>query len=95
MKIHQTKYPSEGHQSFKSQIDEVITKLTERIYLLDELMKQYNQTDDIIIALQENHLEGITDIIGRCYNTTDIHQLPQGIYILHYNSQKSKKIVVR
>lgn len=95
MKIHQTKYPTEGQQGFHSQIEEVIEKLTERIYLLDELMKQYKQTDDINIALQENYMISITDIIGHHYHTTDIHQLPQGIYILQYNDQKSKKIIVR
>jgi hypothetical protein len=42
MAIHNTKYPNEGMNTFLSQISEVKEKLIERIVLLDDLMKQYD-----------------------------------------------------
>ena len=42
MAIHNTKYPNENMNTFQSQISEVKEKLIERIAIMDNLMKQYD-----------------------------------------------------
>lgn len=96
MKLHQTIYSGEGHQSFRSQIDEVMEKLTKRIYLLDELMTQYGYTNGVSNASENNaSLKDINDIYGRPLNTTDIKKLPKGMYILRYLNKQNKKIIIK
>ena len=95
MKLHQTVYPNEGHQLFQSQIEEVIEKFTQRIYILDELMKQYEGTNHIDNIPSDVSTTSIFDIQGRHYHTVDVNTLPKGVYILQNHQQKSKKISVR
>ena len=95
MKLHQTVYPNEGHQLFQSQIEEVIEKLTQRIYILDELMKQYEGTNHIDNIPSDVSTTSIFDIQGRHYHTVDVNTLPKGVYILQNHQQKSKIISVR
>ena len=42
MKLHQTKYPNEGKQSFNDQIDEVEEKLAQRIIFIDNYVSSLN-----------------------------------------------------
>lgn len=95
MKLHQTIYPNEGRQSFRSQIDEVIEKLTNRVYLLDNLMTQYGYTDNISITSDDSSLMDITDIYGRPLNSTDINRLSKGMYIFRYVNQNNKKVMIK
>lgn len=90
MKIHQTKYPDEGQQILREQIDEVIGKFNERIAILDELMHQYDAFTSIQNTIQESRITIITDLMGRKYQ----HQqgVPHGLYIYKYNNGKTKKI---
>lgn len=53
MAIHKTKYPNEGMNTFDEQINEVKEKMTERISVLDELIKEYDHST-IIIDIKNN-----------------------------------------
>lgn len=90
MKVHQTKYPYEGQNILREQIDEVIALFNERITILDELMHQYDHFSNIQNTYQKQQIVTITDLIGRRYQ----HQqnISQGLYIFKYNDGSIKKI---
>lgn len=90
MKIHQTKYPYEGQQTLKEQIDEIIGKFNERIAILDELMHQYDGSTSIEKTHQEKQVITITDLMGHQYKNKK--DMPHGLYIYHYNNGRTKKI---
>ena len=81
MAIHRTKYPYEGRQKLRLQIDEVIDKLHKRVALLDDLMKQYDKTttgvDDM--AFKAGEAKTYIDLQGRKVNGQQ--RLGKGIYI--------------
>jgi hypothetical protein len=90
MKVHQTKYPYEGQQTLRQQIDEILGKFNERIAILDELMHQYDGSTSIEKTHQERQIITITDLMGRQYKNK--RNMPHGLYIYHYNNGRTKKI---
>ena len=81
MAIHRTKYPNEGRQKLRSQIDEVIDKLYKRVALLDDLMKQFDRmttgVDDI--TYKADDVKTYIDLQGR--KVHEHQRLGKGIYI--------------
>ncbi len=89
MAIHRTKYPYEGRQSLRSQINEVIDKLHKRVNILDGLMKQYDDlTTGVADMTYRNCDEANTyiDLLGR--RILGSQHLGKGIYI--YNGRKCR-----
>jgi hypothetical protein len=87
MAIHNTKYPNEGVNTFHSQISEVKEKLIERIALLDNLMKQYDDQTAI------NNIASNNSTNNHFYNLFGIKidkPCSNGIYI-----NNGKKYVVK
>lgn len=96
MKIHQTKYPNEGHQSFKSQIEEVEEKIYKRIEIVDSLMSTEIYTNHINTVVNGNTTNThITDLLGRKFQHSTVQKLPKGIYILHNHKGLNQKIIIR
>ena len=92
MKLHQTKYPDEGKQSLRFQVNEVKEKLKNRISILDILMTQYGYTDNINKVSSDAYLIDIVNLHGYSVKAIDFHNLVPGIYIFKYNDGTSKKI---
>ena len=93
MKLHQTKYPSEGHQSFISQIEEVKEKLYRRIEIVDSLMLtdfNVNCINHPIYNSRSNTY--LIDMQGRKHQQTPYQRLTKGIYIYH---GENKTIVIQ
>lgn len=76
MNIHQKKYHSEGKNNFKSQIDEIINKMTNRINLLDNYIET-NILHTTLYNTEENNC--IYNLNGQKMNNSN--QLHKGIYI--------------
>ena len=86
MSIHQNKYPTEGKNSYRSQIDEIIDKMTDRINLLDNYINTTAIQQPTIRNSNEKH--AIYHLNGQRINGSK--QLQKGIYI--YNR---RKVVIR
>ena len=88
MAIHKTKYTNEGKTNFKTQIDEAVNKLNERVSVIDELMQEYEEASNITDTKKGCHFTANTfvDLQGR-YTTT-----PTNTSIIVTNG---KKYVVR
>lgn len=84
MSIHQKKYTSEGINNFRSQIDEITSKMTNRINLLDNYI-QTNIHHTTLYDTKEKY--DIYNLNGQKMNSSI--QLYKGIYI-----KDKKKIVV-
>ena len=83
MSIHQNKYPSEGENSFRFQIDEIVDKVKDRINIVDN----YINTTSIHHTLLYNTKEKdniLYHLNGQRMNS--INNLRKGIYI--YNGRK-------
>ena len=90
IKLHQTKYPNEGKQDFKSQAEEITDKLIKRIDILESLITDnfdINTVDNISYPLS---VIQITDLYGQKY--TDCTKIKEGIYILEYSNGEKKKV---
>ena len=93
MKLHQTKYSSEGRQSFISQIVEVKEKLYRRIEIVDSLMLTDFNVNCINHPIYNNRSNTyLIDMQGRKHQQTPHQRLPKGIYIYH---GENKKIVIQ
>ena len=86
MSIHQNKYPTEGKNRYRSQIDEIIDKMTDRINLLDNYINATAIQQPTMRNSNEKH--AIYHINGQ--RIIDSKQLQKGIYI--YNR---RKVVIR
>lgn len=64
MAIHKTKYPNEGMNTFEEQINEVKEKMTERISVLDELIKEYDYSTNIIDIKSKRNILNYINIQG-------------------------------
>ena len=82
MSIHQNKYPSEGENSYRSQIDEIIDKMTDRTNLLDNYINTTAIQQPTMLNPKEKH--AIYLLNGQRINGSK--KLQKGIYI--YNRRK-------
>lgn len=87
MAIHNTKYPNENMNTFQSQISEVKEKLIERIAIMDNLMKQYDD-QTVINNITSNNMTNyhFYNLFGIMIDKT----CSSGIYI-----SNGKKYVVK
>ena len=96
MALHQTKYPTEGHQPFASQIAEVREKLDKRVMVLDSLMLQSGYTNVINDMLCfDSEVDYFTDVCGRNHYQKNRQNLSKGVYVIHYVDGKRKKIFIQ
>lgn len=80
MKIHQTKYPTEGTNSFANQVDEVIEKIADRISILEQLITtDINQNVNISIPYKKSNPYNLNG------QRIQLLQLNKGIYIRNGN----------
>ena len=94
MKIHQTKYPNEGHQSFASQMDEIMEKMEKRVEIVDSIITKTIILSSINKISEKASLTGITDYKGNSFNISNSKQLPQGVYLFKYSDGHIRKVVI-
>lgn len=92
--IHNTKFPNEGMNSFQSQISEVKEKLIERIALLDNLIKQYDNNTAILETTNKaTFRDYYVDIQGRRIDKKNKNLLFNGFYIIQNKDGYYQKII--
>lgn len=94
IKLHQTKFPNEGKENLKFQVNEVMEQLTNRIAILDVLMTQYGYTNNINKNSCKVYLIDIFNIYGKSMKSIDFHLFTPGIYIFKYSDGTKKKILI-
>ena len=92
MALHQTVYPYQGHQSFKSQMNEVMEKLIKRGQVVDTFVTEITTSIDIRNISSDASLISITDCSGHTFHPNSINKMQKGLYILKYNNGKVKKV---
>lgn len=94
MKMHNSIYPDDCKKNVQVQIDELTGKLRDRIAALDVLMEQLGITgiENVDCSKTEGDFD-IYDIYGMKYETSDIKNLPEGIYIKRYDDGTTIKFL--
>ena len=92
MAIHKSKYEWEGMNTLRSQIDEVKSKLKDRILLLDPLMEQLENSTAVTVqtgSQTRQHAVRISDLQGKIY----IQRPEKGIFIYQFSDGSRRKVI--